>query len=46
MCTRERTPWIEFAEYAENSEGTRLLCELAKKFNMVIISPILERDEV
>jgi len=45
FCTREKLPWTEFAESAENGTSTLFLCELAKKFNMVIISPILERDE-
>lgn len=45
MCTRERYPWIEFAEPV-NGESTKILAELAKKHNMVIISSILERCEV
>ncbi|KAJ3604550.1 hypothetical protein NHX12_029290 [Muraenolepis orangiensis] len=32
FCTREKEPWGQFAE------------SLAKKYNMVIVSPILERD--
>lgn len=45
FCTRERLPWGEFAESAENGPTTQFLKELAKKHNMLIISPILERDE-
>ncbi|WAR03758.1 BUP1-like protein [Mya arenaria] len=45
FCTREKHPWCQFAESAEDGPTTRLLQELAKKYNMVIISPILERDE-
>jgi beta-ureidopropionase len=45
FCTREKHPWCEFAESAETGPTTRLLQDLAKKYNMVIISPILERDE-
>ncbi|KAJ8312304.1 hypothetical protein KUTeg_009677 [Tegillarca granosa] len=45
FCTREKFPWCEFAESAEDGPTTKLLQELAKKYNMVIISPILERDE-
>lgn len=45
FCTRERLPWTEFAEDAKNGLTTRFLMNLAKQFNMVIISPILERDE-
>eukprot|EP01096_Ripella_sp_DP13-Kostka_P001380 TRINITY_DN11617_c0_g1_i1.p1 TRINITY_DN11617_c0_g1~~TRINITY_DN11617_c0_g1_i1.p1 ORF type:complete len:416 (-),score=147.19 TRINITY_DN11617_c0_g1_i1:65-1231(-) len=44
FCTRERYPWSEFAESAEDGMSTRFLKELAKRYNMVIISPILERD--
>ena len=46
FCTREKQPWCEFAEPADESgESTKLLSSLAKKYGMVIISPILERDE-
>lgn len=43
FCTRERE-WCEFAECAETGATTRLLQALAVQHNMVIISPILERD--
>ncbi|KAM4809204.1 beta-ureidopropionase [Rhinophrynus dorsalis] len=46
FCTRERLPWTEFAESAENGVTTKFCQELAKKHNMVIVSPILERDEI
>ncbi|KAM5193237.1 beta-ureidopropionase [Mantella aurantiaca] len=45
FCTRERMPWTEFAESAENGATTKFCQELAKKHNMVVVSPILERDE-
>ncbi|KAH3877709.1 beta-ureidopropionase-like [Dreissena polymorpha] len=45
FCTREKHPWCQFAESAEEGPTTKLLQELAKKYNMVIISPILERDD-
>ncbi|XP_046667349.1 beta-ureidopropionase [Homalodisca vitripennis] len=45
FCTRERLPWLEFAESAEFGPSTRFLQKFAKEFNMVIISPILEREE-
>lgn len=46
FCTREKQPWCEFAEPAnESGESTKFLSVLAKKYGMVIISPILERDE-
>ncbi|KAI1900693.1 hypothetical protein AGOR_G00052530 [Albula goreensis] len=46
FCTREKVPWTEFAESAEEGPTTRFCQELAKKYNMVVVSPILERDEV
>lgn len=46
FCTREKQPWCEFAESALNGPSTIFLSELAAKYRMVIISPILERDEV
>ncbi|XP_064612645.1 beta-ureidopropionase-like [Liolophura sinensis] len=45
FCTREKLPWTQFAESAERGPSTAFLSELAKRYNMVIISPILERDE-
>lgn len=45
FCTREKVPWCEYAESAEHGPTTKFLQNLAKLFNMVIISPILERDE-
>lgn len=44
FCTREKQPWCEFAESAYEGQSTKFLQDLAKKYNMVIISPILERD--
>ncbi|XP_011859499.1 PREDICTED: beta-ureidopropionase-like, partial [Vollenhovia emeryi] len=44
FCTREKYPWVEFAEDIETGHTTQFLSLLAKKYNMVIISPILERD--
>ncbi|UJR30936.1 hypothetical protein I4U23_018448 [Adineta vaga] len=45
FCTREKYPWVEFAESAYDGPSTKFLAERAKKYNMVIVSPILERDE-
>ncbi|XP_059149612.1 beta-ureidopropionase-like [Physella acuta] len=45
FCTREKQPWCELAESAESGPSTKFLQELAAQYNMVIISPILERDE-
>ncbi|XP_074594898.1 beta-ureidopropionase pyd3 [Brevipalpus obovatus] len=46
FCTRERLPWTEFAESAETGPTTRLCQQLAARYGMVIVSPILERDEI
>lgn len=46
FCTREKYPWCEYAESAQHGPTTKFLQELAKLHNMVIISPILERDQV
>lgn len=45
FCTREKQPWLEFAEPIDGP-STRFLAQLARQHNMVIVSPILERDEV
>ncbi|GMN58379.1 hypothetical protein TIFTF001_027483 [Ficus carica] len=42
FCTREKR-WCEFAEPVDG-ESTQFLQDLARKYNMVIINPILERD--
>ncbi|XP_051829365.1 beta-ureidopropionase isoform X2 [Antechinus flavipes] len=45
FCTREKLPWTEFAEPVPGGPTTRLCQKLAKAHNMVVVSPILERDE-
>lgn len=45
MCTREKK-WVEFAESATNGPTAELLKKLAKEYKMVIVNPILERDDV
>ncbi len=44
FCTREKQPWLEFAEPVDGPT-TQRLSVLAKRYNMVIVSPILERDD-
>jgi len=44
FCTRERLPWLEFAEDAENGPSVLFVKRMAKQHNMVIVSSILERD--
>ena len=47
FCTREKDFWCEFAEPAdETGRSTKFLQKLAIEYNMVIVSPILERDDV
>uniref|UniRef100_A0A8D8UU70 Beta-ureidopropionase n=1 Tax=Cacopsylla melanoneura TaxID=428564 RepID=A0A8D8UU70_9HEMI len=46
FCTREKHPWCEFAESALDGPSTKFLQGLCTKYNMVIVSPILERDDV
>lgn len=43
FCTREKS-WCEFAECAETGESVALCQTLARKWGMVIVNPILERD--
>lgn len=45
FCTRERLPWMEFAESAEDGRSVKFLQRKAREHNMVIISSILEIDE-
>jgi beta-ureidopropionase len=44
FCTREKHPWLEFAESVDGP-STQFIAQLARQYNMVIVSPILERDE-
>ncbi|KIY99577.1 beta-ureidopropionase [Monoraphidium neglectum] len=44
FCTREKH-WCAFAESAERGPTTQLLQGLARRWGMVVVSPILERDE-
>lgn len=45
VATREKYPWVEFAEDAKTGASTQFIKKKAKQWNMVIISPIFERDE-
>lgn len=44
FCTREKHPWMQFAEDVKTGPSAVFIKALAKKWNMVIISPVLERD--
>lgn len=45
FCTRENYPWLEFAESPTQGESVNFIRKLAEKYNMVIVSSILERDD-
>ncbi|XP_071093343.1 beta-ureidopropionase-like [Haliotis cracherodii] len=45
FCTREKSPWCEFAESAEDGPTVKAMQDLCKKYNMVVVCSILERDE-
>mmetsp|Transcript_32093 Transcript_32093/g.89855 ORF Transcript_32093/g.89855 Transcript_32093/m.89855 type:complete len:383 (+) Transcript_32093:85-1233(+) len=45
FCTREKYPWYELAESATEGRSVKFVQEMAKAYNMVIVSHILERDE-
>ena len=45
FCTREKAPWLEFAEDAKSGAAAEFCRRKAKQHRMVIVSPILERDE-
>lgn len=44
FCTREKQPWLEFAEPANEGRAFDFVSRKARQYNMVIVSPILERD--
>ncbi|CAG9566366.1 unnamed protein product [Danaus chrysippus] len=44
LCTKEKKKWADFAESAIDGPSTLFLSKLAKKYEMVIVSPILESD--
>ncbi|CAH2982260.1 unnamed protein product [Chilo suppressalis] len=44
LCTREVEKWKEFAESATEGPVFKFLSPIAKKYKMVIISPILENE--
>jgi len=44
MCTREKRPWCDFAEEAERGPTFDFISTMARRYGVVIISPILERD--
>jgi len=45
FVTREKLPWTDFAQSAADGDMVHWLKGLAKLHNMVIVSPIFERDD-
>eukprot|EP00884_Botryococcus_braunii_P017411 jgi/Botrbrau1/4353/Bobra.105_2s0002.1 len=45
FCTREKR-WTEFAEEVVSGRTTQLCAQWARRWKMVIVSPILERDAI
>ncbi|XP_038221874.1 beta-ureidopropionase-like [Zerene cesonia] len=45
LCTRERKRWADFAESPDDGPSTKFLSKLAKRFEIIIISPILENED-
>lgn len=43
FCPSQDTKWYGLTEEIPNGPTTQLMCELAKKYNMVIVVPIYER---
>jgi beta-ureidopropionase len=47
FCTREKLPWNEFAEPVHpDSRSVAFIIRKARQHNMVIVSPMYERDEI
>jgi beta-ureidopropionase len=44
FCAEQETKWYDLTEKIPDGPTTKLMCELAKKHNMVMIVPIYEED--
>jgi beta-ureidopropionase len=44
FCPSQDTKWYGLAEEIPNGPTTKLMCEQAKKYNMVIVVPIYEKE--
>jgi beta-ureidopropionase len=44
FCAEQETKWYDLVEKIPDGPTTRLMCELAKKHNMVMVVPIYEED--
>jgi beta-ureidopropionase len=45
FCAEQNTRWYDATEKIPDGPTTRLMQEVAKKYSMVVISPIYEEDE-
>jgi N-carbamoylputrescine amidase len=44
FCAEQETKWYELTEKIPDGPTTKLMCELARKHNMVIVVPLYEED--
>jgi beta-ureidopropionase len=44
FCAEQQTKWYDLVERIPDGPTTQLMCELAKKHNMVMVVPIYEED--
>jgi beta-ureidopropionase len=44
FCAEQETKWYDLVEKIPDGPTTKLMCELAKKHNMVMVVPIYEED--
>src|SRR3954453_18357049 len=44
FCAEQETKWYDLTEKIPDGPTTKLMCELAKKHNMVLVVPIYEED--
>ncbi len=44
FCSEQNTKWYAAAERIQDGETTKLMQEIAKKYNMVLVVPIYEED--
>jgi beta-ureidopropionase len=44
FCAEQETKWYDLVESIPDGPTTKLMCELAKKHNMVMVVPIYEED--
>ena len=44
FCAEQQTKWYDLTEKIPDGPTTKLMCELAKRHNMVLVVPIYEED--